>query len=159
MASVSARPVIFALSNPTSRAECTAEAAYAETEGRAIFATGSPFAPVTLAGRTYVTGQGNNSHIFPGLGLGVLVSGATRVTDEMFFAAEQALADQVSAEDLATGRIFPPAERMRDVAVAVATAVAKVAYAEDVASRTQPTDIAAHIPGSMYRASYPASST
>jgi malate dehydrogenase (oxaloacetate-decarboxylating)(NADP+) len=156
MARVNARPVIFALSNPTSKAECTAEAAYGATEGRAIFATGSPFAPVTLAGRTYVTAQANNSHIFPGLGLGALASGATRVTDQMFVAAAQALADQVTAEDLAAGRIFPPAERMRDVAVAVATAVAKVAYAEGVASRTQPKDIAAHIRGSMYRARYPA---
>jgi malate dehydrogenase (oxaloacetate-decarboxylating)(NADP+) len=111
---------------------------------------------VTLAGRTYVTAQANNSHIFPGLGLGALASGATRVTDQMFVAAAQALADQVTAEDLAAGRIFPPAERMRDVAVAVATAVAKVAYAEGVASRTQPKDIAAHIRGSMYRARYPA---
>lgn len=114
---------------------------------------------MTLGGRTFVTSQANNSHIFPGLGLGVLASGATRVTDEMFFAAAQALADRVSAEDLAAGRIFPPAERMRDVAAAVATAVARIAYAEDFASRAQPKDLAAHIRGSMYRASYSPSST
>ena len=159
MARLNDRPVILALSNPTSKAECTAEAAYRATRGRAIFATGSPFAPVTLEGRTYVTGQANNSHIFPGLGFGVLATGATRVVDEMFFAAAQALADQVSGADLAAGRIFPPAGRMRDVAAAVATAVAKVAYAEDFASRAQPKDVAAHIRGSMYRASYPSSST
>jgi malate dehydrogenase (oxaloacetate-decarboxylating)(NADP+) len=148
------RPVILALSNPTSKAECTAEAAYRATRGRAIFASGSPFAPVTLEGKTYVTGQANNSHVFPGLGLGVLATGATRVVDEMFFAAAQALADQVSADNLAAGRIFPPAARMRDVAAAVATAVARVAYAEDFASRKQPADVAAHIRESMYRASY-----
>jgi malate dehydrogenase (oxaloacetate-decarboxylating)(NADP+) len=154
MARLNDRPVIFALSNPTSKAECTAEAAYGATRGRAIFASGSPFAPVALEGRTHVTGQANNSHVFPGLGLGVLASGATRVVDEMFFAAAQALADQVSAADLAAGRIFPPATRMREVAAAVATAVARVAYAGDLASRAQPQDIAAHIRGTMYRAEY-----
>jgi malate dehydrogenase (oxaloacetate-decarboxylating)(NADP+) len=154
MARLNDRPVIFALSNPTSKAECTAETAYRATRGRAIFATGSPFAPVTIEGKTYVTGQANNSHIFPGLGLGVLASGATRVTDEMFFAAAEALANQVSAEDLAAGRIFPPATRMRDVAAAVATAVARVAYAGALASRAQPKDVAAHIRATMYRASY-----
>jgi malate dehydrogenase (oxaloacetate-decarboxylating)(NADP+) len=154
MARLNDRPVILALSNPTSKAECTAETAYRATRGRAIFATGSPFAPVTIEGKTYVTGQANNSHVFPGLGLGVLASGATRVTDEMFFAAAEALADQVSAEDLAAGRIFPAATRMRDVAAAVATAVARVAYAGALASRAQPKDVAAHIRATMYRASY-----
>jgi malate dehydrogenase (oxaloacetate-decarboxylating)(NADP+) len=155
MARLNERPVILALSNPTSKAECTAEAAYRATRERALFATGSPFAPVTIEGRTYVTGQANNAHVFPGLGLGVLVSGATRVTDEMFFAAARALADQVSIQDLAAGRIFPPATRMRDVAAAVATAVARVAYAEELASRAQPQDVASHIRETMYRASYP----
>jgi len=154
MARLNERPVIFALSNPTSKAECTAETAYRATRGRAIFATGSPFAPVTLEGQTYVTGQANNSHVFPGLGLGVLASGATRVSAGMFFAAAEALAGQVSAADLAAGRIFPPAARMRDVAAAVATAVAGVAHAEGLASRSRPQDIAAHVRGSMYRGSY-----
>ena len=154
MARLSDRPVIFALSNPTSKAECTAEDAYRATGGRAILATGSPFAPVTLEGRTYASGQANNSFVFPGLGLGVLASGSSRVTDEMFFAAARALADQVGPEDLAAGRIFPPTSRMRDVAAAVATVVARTAYAEDFATRTQPPDIAAHVRAIMYRAEY-----
>jgi malate dehydrogenase (oxaloacetate-decarboxylating)(NADP+) len=154
MARLNERPVIFALSNPTSKAECTAEAAYRATGGRAILATGSPFAPVTIDGRTHATGQANNSFIFPGLGLGVLASGAARVTDEMLFAAARALADQVTPEDLAAGRIFPPAARLREVAAAVATVVAGTAYAEDFATRAQPPDVAAHIRAAMYRGEY-----
>jgi len=154
MARHNERPVVVALSNPTSKAECTAEQAYRATQGRAIFAAGSPFAPVTLDGRTFVTGQANNSYVFPGVGLGVLASGATRVTDDMFFAAAQALADQVSEEDLAAGRIFPPAVRMPAVAAAVATAVAEIAYREGLATRPRPHDIGAWIRAGMYRASY-----
>ena len=154
MARLNERPVIFALSNPTSKAECTAEDAYRATRGRAILATGSPFAPVTLEGRTHVTGQANNSFIFPGLGLGVLASGSSRVTDEMYFAAARALADQVTPEDLAVGSVFPPVARMREVAAAVAIVVARTAYAEDFATRAQPPDIAAHIRAGMYRGEY-----
>jgi malate dehydrogenase (oxaloacetate-decarboxylating)(NADP+) len=125
MARVNERPVILALSNPTSKAECTAEQAYSWTEGRAVFAAGSPFAPVTLAGRVHVPGQANNSYIFPGVGLGLLFSGAKRVTDEMFLAAARALAGQVSETDLAQGRIYPAPVHMREVAAAVAAAVAQ----------------------------------
>jgi len=154
MARLNERPVVFALSNPTSRAECTAEEAYRATAGRAILATGSPFAPVTLNGRTHFTGQANNSFVFPGVGLGVLASGAARVTDGMFAAAARALADQAGAEDLAAGRIFPPAARMREVAAAVAAAVARTAYAEGLATRARPADLAAHVRAGMYRAEY-----
>jgi malate dehydrogenase (oxaloacetate-decarboxylating)(NADP+) len=154
MARVNDRPVIFALSNPTSQAECTAEQAYRATQGRAIFAAGSPFAPVTVGGRTVVTGQANNSYVFPGVGLGVLASGATRVTDDMFLAAAQALADQVGDQDLAAGRVFPAPARMRTVAAAVATAVAQIAYRDGLATRTRPLDIAAEIRTRMYHPSY-----
>jgi malate dehydrogenase (oxaloacetate-decarboxylating)(NADP+) len=154
MARLNERPVIFALSNPTSKAECTAEDAYRATGGRTILATGSPFAPVTLGARTHFTGQANNSFVFPGVGLGVLASGASRVTDEMFFVAARALADQVGPEDLAAGRIFPPAARLREVAAAVATGVARTAYADEVATRVQPPDVAAHVRAGMYRAEY-----
>jgi len=154
MARLNDRPVIFALSNPTAKAECTAEDAYGATDGRAVLATGSPFAPVTLNGRTHFTGQANNSFIFPGVGLGILASGASRVTDEMFFAAARALADQVGPEDLAAGRIFPAAARMREVAASVATVVARVAFAEEFATRAQPPDLPASIRAGMYRAEY-----
>jgi malate dehydrogenase (oxaloacetate-decarboxylating)(NADP+) len=156
MARHNRRPVIFALSNPTSKAECTAEQVYAATRGCAIFASGSPFALVTVEGRSCATGQANNSFIFPGLGLGVLAAGSTRVTDGMLFAAANALADQVSAEDLAVGRVFPRAFRMREVAAAVATAVAQVAYDRRLATRPLPPDLGAAIRASMYRADYAA---
>jgi len=154
MARLNARPIVFALSNPTAKAECTADEAYRATGGRAIFASGSPFPPVALDGRTYFTGQGNNSFVFPGLGLGVLATGATRVVDEMYFAAADALAAQVDAQDLACGRIFPPATRMRAVALAVATAAAGAAYDKGVATVPRPADLAAHIRQSMYAARY-----
>jgi malate dehydrogenase (oxaloacetate-decarboxylating)(NADP+) len=156
MAANNRRPVIFALSNPTSKAECTAEQAYAATGGRAIFASGSPFAPVAVQGRSRATGQANNSFIFPGLGLGVLAAGATRVTDAMFLAAADTLAGQVSADDLDAGRVFPPAVKMREVAAAVATAVAQVAYDRGLATRPRPEDLGAAIRASRYRAEYAA---
>jgi len=155
MARVQARPVVLALSNPTSRAECTAEQAYAWTEGRAIVASGSPFAPVTLAGRTHVPGQGNNAYIFPGLGLGLLASGATRASEAMFFAAARALADQVTDADLQCGRIYPAADRLREVAAAVATSVVEVAHAEGLATTVRTADPATTVRAMMYDPDYP----
>jgi len=148
-------PVIYALSNPTANAECTAEEAYAHTDGGAIFATGSPFAPVTVYGRLRLTGQANNAFIFPGVGLGVLASGAWHVTDRMFIAAAETLAAQVTADELAAGAIFPSAARLREVAVPIAAAVAQVAYEHDLATEPSPADVAAFIGMHRYAPVYP----
>ncbi|MDQ8153390.1 MAG: NAD-dependent malic enzyme [Gemmatimonadota bacterium] len=156
MGRLNARPVIFALSNPTSKAECTAEQAYTWTEGRAIFASGSPFAPFTLAGKTHVSGQGNNSYIFPGVGLGVIAAESTRVTDEMFFVAAKTLASLVTEEDLASGSVYPDLHRIREVSAKIAVEVAEVIYARKLTSMPRPTDIAAHVLAQMYEPAYQA---
>ncbi len=148
------RPIVFALSNPTSKAECTAEQAYRWTKGRAIYASGSPFDAVTIEDFTHVPGQGNNAFIFPGVGLGILVSGASRVTDEMFFAAAKALTACVTSEDLDQGRIFPAASRMREVSIHVATAVANVAYEQNLASVAPAGNLSDVISDFMYEPGY-----
>ena len=149
------RPLVLALSNPTSRSECTAQQAYDWTNGQAIFASGSPFPPVAWGGRTLTPGQANNAYVFPGVGLGILVSGAARVSDAMFFAAAQALAAQVTECELASGRIFPSQSRLREVAVAVAESVAEVAFAQGLARHDRPADLAAAIRATMYVPDYP----
>jgi len=149
------RPIVFALSNPTSKSECTAEQAYSWTGGRAIFASGSPFAPVDYGGRTLVPGQGNNAYAFPGIGLGVLAAQARRVSDGMFLAAAHALAARVGEEDLAAGRIYPPLSSIREISADIAAAVAKVAWSEGLAPGTEPENIAAIIRGRMYQPGYP----
>ena len=155
MAQLNRAPVIFALSNPTSKAECTAEQAYTWSDGRGIFASGSPFPDFTLNGRTYKPGQGNNSYIFPGVGLGVIVSQSRRVTDEMFFVAAKTLASLVTEADLTTGRIFPELQRIREVSAAIAVAVAKVAYERGLAAAPMPADLPARVRAEMFDPHYP----
>jgi len=154
MASYNKRPIVFAMSNPTSKAECTAEEAYTWTDGRAIFASGSPFAPVTFKGETYVPGQANNAYAFPGIGLGVIACEAMSVTDEMFSVAAKALANAVSEDDLAQGRIYPSLTKIKEVSAAIATAVAEVAYSQGLARKPKPDDLSAYIEFQMYEPEY-----
>jgi len=154
MAVYNQRPIVFAMSNPTSKAECTAEEAYTWTEGRAIFASGSPFAPVTFKGKTYVPGQANNAYAFPGIGLGIIACEAMSVTDEMFSVAARALANAVLEADLAQGRIYPPLTKIREVSAAIATAVAEVAYNQGIARKPKPDDLSTFIKSQMYEPKY-----
>ncbi|MFO1127942.1 MAG: NAD-dependent malic enzyme [Rhodospirillales bacterium] len=155
MARVNERPIIFPYSNPTSRSECTAEDAYAWSQGRAIFAAGSPFPPVSYGGRTYVPGQGNNVYIFPAVGMAVYATEATRVTDEMFIVAAKAVAEQVTEDDLASGLIYPPQAHILETSLNVAVRVAESIFDAGLARVDCPPDIDAFIRDRAYVPEYP----
>ena len=154
MSAMNERPIVFALSNPTSKAECTAEEAYTWSKGKAIFASGSPFDPVVYNGKTYVPGQGNNAYIFPGVGLGAIAVEAKSVTDRMFFESAKALAAQVLESDLEMGRIYPSLERIQEVSAAIAVAVAESAFRDRLAGIRKPRDLAAFIRNQMWKPEY-----
>jgi malate dehydrogenase (oxaloacetate-decarboxylating)(NADP+) len=154
MAAANARPIVFALSNPTSKAECTAEQAYAWSDGRAIFASGSPFAPVRWQGKELVPGQGNNAYIFPGVGLGVVASGSRRVPEEMFAIAARTLAAQTTQADLDRGCLYPPLASIREVSLHIAAAVAEHAFAAGLATVPRPADLLAWLRPQVYVPDY-----
>jgi malate dehydrogenase (oxaloacetate-decarboxylating)(NADP+) len=154
MSAINERPIVFSLSNPTSKSECTAQQAYEWSRGRALFASGSPFPAVSLGDAVFVSRQGNNSYIFPGVGMGAIVSRTTRVTDEMFLVAARTLAAQVTAEDLAQGSLYPPLPAIREVSAHIAAAVADVAFKRGLAGVARPADLLAAVKSAMYEPEY-----
>jgi malate dehydrogenase (oxaloacetate-decarboxylating)(NADP+) len=155
MAELNQRPIIFPYSNPTSRSECSAEEAYRWSDGRAIFASGSPFPPVDIGGRRFVPNQGNNVYIFPAMAMALFATEAKRVTDDMFLTAAQAIAEQVSEESLAAGLIYPPRERILNASLRVAERVATCIFDHGLARVTRPEDVGALIRARAYRPVYP----
>lgn len=154
MGEINPNPVIFALSNPTSKSECTAEQAYEWTNGRAIFASGSPFTPMSYAGKIYQPRQGNNAYVFPGIGLGVTVCQATRITDEILLEAARSLARFVSEKDLQAGSIYPPLSDIRQISLNIAVAVAKKAWEQNLTRTLRPSNIKKTISDFMYDPTY-----
>ncbi len=150
MTALNPRPVLFALSNPTSRAECTAEQAYHWSGGRAIFVSGSPFAPVAYDGREFRPGQGNNAYVFPGIGLGAVVCRAKYIPDEMFLNAARTVAGLVKSRDLENGTLYPPLREIRRISLAIAVSVAETAYAMKLARRRRPPNLERAIAAFMY---------
>ncbi len=152
---INERPIIFPYSNPTSRSECTAEDAYTWSNGRAIFASGSPFPPLTVSGKHFVPGQGNNVYIFPAMGMAVYATEASRVTDEMFIVAAKAVAEQVGEDSLEVGLIYPPQSKIFTASLHVAERIAKNIFDSGLARIARPKDIGRLIRDKTYVPAYP----
>ncbi|XP_075584122.1 NADP-dependent malic enzyme, mitochondrial [Pelecanus crispus] len=156
MAAFNERPIVFALSNPTSKAECTAEQCYRLTEGRGIFASGSPFSKVTLPnGQTFFPGQGNNAYVFPGVALGVIACGVRHISDEIFLITAESIAAEVTEQNLAEGRLYPPLDSIREVSLKIAVKIVDWAYKHGLASwYPEPADKEAFVKQLVYSPDY-----
>jgi malate dehydrogenase (oxaloacetate-decarboxylating)(NADP+) len=154
MSRLNERPIIFALSNPTDKAECSAEQAYAWSNGKALYAAGVQFPDVTMDGKTFRPGQANNFYIFPAIGLATYAARPRRITDECFIIAAQASADQVGPELRAKGMLFPSQADILETEVTTATRVAEFMFDKGLAQVERPRDIRAWIEGQLYRPHY-----
>jgi malate dehydrogenase (oxaloacetate-decarboxylating)(NADP+) len=154
MSRLNERPIIFALSNPTDRSECTAEQAYAWSKGKALFAGGVPFPDVTYEGTTFHPGQANNFYIFPAIGLATYVARPKLLTKECFLVAAQACADQVDLELRRAGMLFPSQANILESEVTTATRIAESMFEQGLAQVERPLDIRAWIEGQLYRPEY-----
>ena len=154
MAKLNERPIVFALSNPTDKAECTAEQAYAWSDGRALFAAGIQFPDVTYKGKLFHPGQANNFYIFPAIGLATYAARPTRITDECFIAAAEASADQVGDDLREKGMLFPSQSNVLDTEVTTAVRVVEFMFDQGLATAERPAEIRPWVEAMLYRPEY-----